>query len=470
MTSGPPSVPNMIPILRRPARPRLARPEASIDRKLLGPLHFRVSVGIQRRLGALTLAATFVAVPARADIPVVELTGVVHAVSAAHVVSALERAAASGAPLVVLRLDTPGGLDTSMRQIIQRFLGADVPVIVYVTPAGGRAASAGALITMAAHLAVMTPGTTIGAATPVNAESGETASDKVINDAAAYAESIATQRGRNKDFAVATVREGKAVPADEAVTLDAVDFLARDRDELLSAVHLRQVRLDSGRTATINTAGATTVDYDFGLLRELLQIVADPNLAFLFLSIGTLAVVYEAASPGMGLSGVVGVILLILGFYALSVLPVNVAGIALLILAAALFAAEVIHPGVAVFAVGGAIALALAGLFLFQGEGVGVSPAVFVPTAAVVGVGAVFAGRLAWKARRSPPVSGESTLTGREATVARMDGAVGMVFVEGAWWRARGPELLVGQRVRVIGRDGLTLLVEGLQVEGVTDG
>ncbi|HZM79812.1 MAG TPA: nodulation protein NfeD [Candidatus Limnocylindrales bacterium] len=422
-----------------------------------------------RWLAAL-LAFGFAAAPAAAfaqqpTVLVVRIEGVITPVVADVLTDAVAEAERGHHQALLVELDTPGGLDTSMRQIIQRFLGADVPVIVYVTPAGGRAASAGALITIAAHLAVMTPGTTIGASTPVNAETGEKASDKVINDAAAYAESIAVQRGRNKDFAIATVREGRAVSAEEAVTVDAVDFLARDRDEVLSTVHLRQVRLASGRTVTMNTVGAKTVEFDFGLLRRLLQIIADPNLAFLFLSIGTLAVVYEAASPGMGLSGVIGVILLILGFYALSVLPVNVAGIALLVLAGALFAAEVIHPGVAVFAVGGAIALALAGVFLFQGEGMGVSPAVFVPTAAVVGLGALFAGRLAWKARRSPPISGESTLTGQEATVSRMDGDVGMVFVEGAWWRARGPDLLVGQRVRVVGRDGLTL-----RVEGVADG
>lgn len=392
---------------------------------------------------------------------VVRIEGVITPVLADVVEDAVSAAERGHHQALLVELDTPGGLDISMRQIIQRFLAADVPVIVYVTPAGGRAASAGALITMAAHIAVMTPGTTIGASTPVNAETGETASDKVINDAAAYAESIAAQRGRSKEFAVDAVRHGKAVSADEAVTLDAVDFLARDRDDLLNAVHLRQIKLGSGRTATINTAGAKTIDYELGVLRQLLQIIADPNLAFLFLSIGTLAVVYEAASPGMGLSGIVGVILLVLGFYALSVLPVNVAGVALLILAGALFAAEVIHPGVAVFAVGGAIALALAGVFLFQGEGVGVSPAVFVPTAAVIGIGALFAGRLAWRARRSPPISGESTLRGQEATVARIDGETAMVFVEGAWWRAQGAGLAVGQRVRVVGRDGLTLKVDG---------
>ncbi|HEX6686944.1 MAG TPA: nodulation protein NfeD [Candidatus Limnocylindrales bacterium] len=413
-------------------------------------------------------AAAFAQAP---TVLVVRIDGVITPVIADVLADAVGEAERGRHQALLVELDTPGGLDTSMRQIIQRFLGADVPVIVYVSPSGGRAASAGALITMSSHVAAMAPGTTIGAATPVNAETGETATDKVINDAAAFAESVAAQRGRSTEFAIATVREGKAVAADEAVRLDAVDFLAADRQDLLATVHLRQVRLAT-RTVTLNTSAAQVVEYDFGLLRRLLQIVADPNIAFLFLSIGTLAVIYEAASPGMGLSGVIGVILLILGFYALSVLPVNVAGVALLILAGALFAAEVIHPGVAVFAVGGSISLALAGVFLFQGGGVGVSPAVFVPTAAVVGLGAVFAGRLAWKARRSPPVSGASTLAGLEATVARMDGEVGMVFVEGAWWQARGAgagaDLVVGQRVKVTGRDGLTLTVE--RVEGVADG
>jgi membrane-bound serine protease (ClpP class) len=411
--------------------------------------------------GAL-LAAPGVAVAQASTVLVTTVDGPITPVVAQHLIDGVEETAAGGHQALLVELDTPGGLDTSMRQIIKAFLAANTPVIVYVTPPGGRAASAGALITFSAHLAVMAPGTTIGAATPVNAETGETASDKVINDAAAFAESVARQRGRNLDFAVATVREGRAVTADEAVRIGAVDLIADDRAGLLAAVDGRTVTVAGGGQVTLDTADARTVDYEMGLLRQLLAVIADPNLAFLFLSIGTLALIYELATPGMGLGGVTGAILLILGFFALSVLPVNVAGIALLVLAGALFAAEVFTPGVGVFATGGAITLLVSGLFLFEDDAVRVNPAVLLPTALVVGGGTVLAGRLAWRARKNPPLSGPQTLLGAVATVNAAAGTTGRIRVEGAWWNARSPDsdLHDGQTVRVLEVQGLTLMVE----------
>jgi membrane-bound serine protease (ClpP class) len=266
----------------------------------------------------------------------------------------------------LVELDTPGGLDSSMRQISQAFLNARVPVVVYVTPAGARAASAGAIITFSAHVAAMAPGTTIGAATPVDLQGGEI-SDKVINDAAAFAEAVAAERGRSTTFAVDTVRKGRAVTADQAVRLGAVDLVAADRAGLLEALDGRQVEVAPGTTVTLQTAGAELVEHELSWTRSLLGWLADPNLAFLFLSIGTLAVIYELASPGMGLGGVIGAVLLVLGFVSLSVLPVNLAGLLLLALAAALFIAELFAPGIGVFAGGGTIALVLAGLLLFDG-------------------------------------------------------------------------------------------------------
>jgi membrane-bound serine protease (ClpP class) len=404
--------------------------------------------------GAAAAASTTVLV-ARVDGPITPVV-------AEYLIDGVREAATGGHRALLVELDTPGGLDTSMRDIIQAFLAAETPVIVYVTPAGGRAASAGALITFSAHVAAMTPGTTIGAATPVNAETGETASDKVINDAAAFAESIARQRGRDTDFAVATVRQGRAVTAEEAHRLGAVDLLATDRAALLAALHGRTITLAGGRQVTLDTAAAGAVNHDMGLLRRLLALIADPNLAFLFLSIGTLAVIYELATPGMGLGGVTGAILLILGFFALSVLPVNVAGVALLVLAAALFAAEVFTPGIGVFAAGGTIALVVADLFLFDDASVRVDPAVLLPTAAVVGGGSLLAGRLAWRARRAPPVSGPRTLLGATATVSAAAGDTARIRLEGAWWNARSPggALHDGQTVRVVDRHGLTLIVQ----------
>ncbi|GAA1394174.1 nodulation protein NfeD [Catellatospora coxensis] len=423
------------------------------------------SIGV-RLLALATLAlVSFCPATARAasdEVLAVRVDGPITPVAAGYVTDAVRQAEDLGAPALLLELDTPGGLDTSMRDMVQALLAAKVPVVVYVSPPGARAASAGALITFAAHVAAMAPGTTIGAATPVDAQTGQKASDKVINDAAAFAESVAAERGRDTGFAVDTVRQGRAVPAAEALRLGAVDLIAADRPALLSSLDGRAVTLADGSTVTLRTAGATVTDYAPGWARQLLGVLADPTLAFLFLSLGTLAVMYELAAPGHGFSGAVGVILLILGFFALSVLPVSVAGLALLALAAGLFAAELFAPGIGVFAAGGAIALVLAGVFLFEGT-LRVNPAVLVPTALIVGAGSMIAGRLAWRARRGPPVSGAGTLIGATAPVtAATDGGTD-VHLQGAWWAAEsadGAPLRPGQQVRVVGMDGLRLLVE----------
>lgn len=390
--------------------------------------------------------------------------GAITPVVADYLVNGIREAERGGHEAFLVEIDTPGGLDTSMRKIVGAFLDADVPVVVYVAPSGARAASAGALIAFSAHVAAMAPGTTIGAATPVDLQGGDI-SDKIINDAAAFAESVTAQRGRNTDFAVDAVREGRAATADEAHEIGAVDLIAPDRAALLAALDGRTVMLDAATTVTLHAVDAAVVDYDFGRFRQLLQLIADPNLAFLFLSVGTLAVIYELASPGAGFGGIVGSILLILGFFALSVLPVNVAGIALLVLAAALFVAELFVPGVGVFAAGGVVALVLAGVFMFQ-ESVGVSPAVLLPTAVIVGGGALLAGRLAWRARRSRPVSGRELLIGHETVIRHMVGnTVGQVLMEGGWWtaRSRGEPLREGETVRVVALEGLTLIVEPVQ-------
>lgn len=393
---------------------------------------------------------------------VARVDGPITPVVAGYLSDAVRDAAGDGHRALLVELDTPGGLDTSMRQIIKAFLGSRTPVIVYVWPSGGRAASAGALITFSAHIAAMAPGTTIGAATPVNAQTGETAGDKVINDAAAFAESIARERGRNTDFAVATVREGRAVTAAEALRLGAVDLVSPDPHALLTAVDGRTVTVAGGQPVTLQTADARIVEADLGWQREILGVIADPNLAFLLLSIGTLALIYELATPGMGLGGVAGAIMLVLGFFALSVLPVNLAGLALVVLACALFAAEVLTPGVGVFAAGGAIALAVAGLFLFDDAGARVDLVVLLPTVLVVGGGSLLAGKLAWRARKAPPSTGVQTLLGTTAVVRAAHGHAGQVHLEGGWWNVHSPDtdLHDGQTVRVVGVQNLTLTVE----------
>ncbi len=387
-------------------------------------------------------------------------------VVADHLVDGVRRAKAEGHQALLVQLNTPGGLDASMRKIVQSFLGADVPVVVHVAPQGARAASAGALITFSAHMAAMAPGTTIGAATPVDLQGGGKAKQKVIEDAAAFATSVAERRGRNTEFAEAAVREGKAITARKAVDSNVADLIAANRGELLAEIDGSTVTLATGTEVTLRTTNAAVAQHEMGLFTNLRQVLANPNLAFLFISIGALGLIFELASPGAGIGGAIGAVLLILGFFSLAVLPVNVAGILLLVLAVALFVAELFAPGVGAFAGGGAIALAAAGLFLFEGP-FEVDPAVLWPTAVVIGLGTVLAGRLALRARKATPVTGGSGLIGQEAVVTEADGEHGRARVEGAWWNVRGDRqpLAEGQRVRVVDVQDLTLVVASISRE-----
>jgi membrane-bound serine protease (ClpP class) len=394
------------------------------------------------------------------SIVVVAVDGVITPVMADHVRDALDLAEREGHQALLVELDTPGGLDTSMRDIVQSLLNSGVPVVVYVSPQGARAASAGAIITLASHVAAMAPGTSIGAATPIDIEGGDL-TQKVINDAASYAESIAEQRGRNVEFAIDTVREGRSAAANEALDLGVVDLIALDRAELLDALDGRAVALAPGKTVTLRAADAELLEVELGLARSVLQWLADPNLAFLFISIGTLAILYELANPGFGGGAIVGVILLVLAFTALSVFPVNAAGVILLVLAAGLFVTELFVPGIGVFAAGGTAALVLAGLFLFRGP-IGVDPIVLLPTAVVAGGGALTLGRVAWRSRRLAGSTGAEGIVGSRGTVRSVEGDQALVFVQGAWWTARAADVALrpGEPIRVVEMDGLRLIVE----------
>jgi membrane-bound serine protease (ClpP class) len=407
--------------------------------------------------------------PGEPRVLVTTLSDTIGPVTADHLRDGVGRAERGGHGAYIVLLDTPGGLDTSTRRIVQRFLDADVPVVVYVSPRGARAASAGAFITYAAHVAAMAPGTAIGAATPVGLEGGDV-EQKVINDAAALAESIARARDRDIDFAVDMVREARSASAAEALEIGAVDVVASSLEELLEHLDGTQVELRGGRTVTLEVAGAAVETHDMGLFRRILQVLADPNLAFLFLSLGTLGIIYELASPGAGAGGVIGVILIVLAMFSLAVLPVDVTGLLFLALAVALFVGELFAPGIGVFAFLGAGSLVLSGLFLFDDEpGLDVSLAVILPTALVMGLATVLAGRLVWRARQEPPsTTGAGPLLGRTVVIRRVDGDEASVVVDGSWWRVRtGVSVAVGDVLRVVDVDGLTLVAEP---EGSTTG
>lgn len=411
---------------------------------------------------ALGIASPLAAQATQPTVLVAAVKGVITPVMANHVAATLDRAESAGHVAAVFTVDTPGGLDSSMRKIVQRILAARVPVVVYVSPQGARAASAGAIIALSAHVSAMAPGTAIGASTPVDLEGGDV-ERKVVNDAAAFAESLARLRDRNVQFAVDTVREGRSASAVEAVEIGAVDLLSPTLPELLDAIDGREV-IVADEPVVLRTAGAAVEEFEMSLLRRIQQVLADPTLAFLFMSLGTLGIIYEIASPGIGAGGILGAILVLLGLFSLSVLPVNAVGLLLLALAAGLFLAELFAPGVGVAAAGGTVALVLSGIFLFRDTpGFGVSLAVVAPVAIVVGGAVVLAGRLVVRSRASvSTTTGPGLFTGRLVTVRHAEGTRGQTFVEGAWWnlRSSGRELVEGDEVCVVGVEGLDLIVE----------
>ncbi|MGH8899855.1 MAG: NfeD family protein [Egibacteraceae bacterium] len=380
---------------------------------------------------------------------VTRVEGPITQVTADQVADAVTAAEKADHEALVVELDTPGGLATSMQSIVEDLLSADVPVVVYVTPPGARATSAGAVITFAGNIAAMAPATRIGGAAP-----------KVVEDVAASVASIAQRRGRKAGFTVETVGKGRSVTADEALKLGAIDLIAQDRTELLDRIDGRVVTLGNSSTVRLHTAGAQVAEFKMSATRRLLQWLANPNLAFLFISLGGLALLIELATPGGGLAGTVGVILLVLGFIALSVLPTSVAGLILLALAGAMFVAELYVPGIGVFGGAGVLALVFAGLLLFQRPtGVGVGLVVLLPLTILVGLGVVLVGRLTWRTRKMP--HGAGSIRGAIGVVQSASDHTGQVVVHGTLWQARsmnGP-LQVGERVRVVELEGMELIV-----------
>jgi membrane-bound serine protease (ClpP class) len=418
-------------------------------------------------LGTGGVAAQTVATddPSR-SVATTTVDGAITPVTAEHLEDTAAEAARQGHQALVVLLDTPGGSLDATRRIAQGFLDAPLPIVVYVSPSGADAGSAGTFITYAAHLAAMAPATTIGAATPVDMEGGEVG-DKIVQNAAAFAETLAEERGRDVDFAIASVVEGRSVTARTALDEGVIDLIATDLEQLLADLDGLEVDVRGVGTVVLATADATVVELEMTGVRSILAVLADPNLAFIFLSLGTLAILYEIANPGLGLGGVVGVICLVLAMFALSVLPVNWAGAVLMLVAAVMFITELFIPGVGVGAAGGTAALLLGGLFLFQDQsGIGVDWWVLVPTAAVTFGLAVFAGVLVARSRGRTSTAGSDDLVGRRLTVEDVAAGTPRARVSGTYWRVRPveghPPLRDGDRVEVVARDNLDLLVARL--------
>ena len=378
---------------------------------------------------------------------------------------------------VVIRLDTPGGLLSSTRDIVQRILGAEVPVAVYVSPGGARAASAGTFITAAANFAVMAPGTNIGAASPI-AAGGEdvptTLEKKIEEDTRALIRSIADVRERNSQALEETVTEARAYTASEALELDVIDLVANDLDELLDTIDGREVILDSGREVTLQTADAELVFNNMNLIERFLDLIADPNIALLLLSLGSLAIFIEIINPGVIFPGVFGVISLLLGFFSLSVIPFNWAGVALIMFAFILFGLEIFVPSGGILGGGGVVALILGGLLLTSGNPpeFQVSRWLIIGLATAMGAIVVFVLVNLVRIRMMPVQVGVETMIGHEAVARSALDPEGIVFLEGETWSAESEEGTIqsGERVVITEVHGLRLKVRKQQQQQQPEG
>jgi membrane-bound serine protease (ClpP class) len=441
---------------------------ASVEQRHSRTVNRRLSVAVVWLGIALLGLGTARNVDAAAgEVRVLNVDGIINPISARYVARGIEEAAEAGDAAVLIELDTPGGLLDATQEITGAMLNARLPLIVYVTPAGTHAASAGTFVTMAGHVAAMAPSTRIGAATPVSGEGQEIPEDlrtKIINDTAAYARSIAEARGRNADWAEDAVRDGVSVGAEEAVELGVVDLVAADRDELLAAVDGMTVRLLDG-DATLDLADAAVVEAPMSPFEEVLKVLSDPNIALILLSLGTLGIYFELSNPGAFFPGIFGAIALILALFSLGTLPINYAGLALLLFGLALLGAEIWVASGGVLGVGGAIAFVLGALILIDDSRapfLEVSrPLIFGITLALVAF-VLFALRAVMRTRRRPAYIGGGDMIGREGSLR----GTSSVFVEGELWRARpvsaDTTLKPGDRVRIIGREGLDLIVEPL--------
>lgn len=411
----------------------------------------------------------------------VRARGVINPSLAHYLVRAIDQAEQDGRAAVVIEIDTPGGLDSSMRQIIQRILASSVPVVLYVSPPGSRAASAGVYITYSAHVSAMAPNTNIGSATPVAmGENGEQQMSpemraKVTNDAVAYIRSLAEQRGRNADWGEKAVREGANVTAQEAARTGVVDLVANDLDDLLRQVDGRTVTTAKG-PVTLRTAGAPVERIEMGLVDELLHAIGDPTIAYILISLGTMGMFFELSNPGSILPGVAGGICLLLGFYALGTLPVNYAGLALIGFAFLLFVVDVFAPSHGILTLGGLVSFVLGSLLLFNvpeaAPWIGLSLWTILAVTAVMGGFFVIVAQLVARSHGLKPAVGREALIGQVGRAKTALAPDGMVWVESALWEAtaEGGEVPVGARVEVTAVDGLHLLVRPVDLPVSTPG
>ncbi|MBI3637303.1 MAG: nodulation protein NfeD [Candidatus Rokubacteria bacterium] len=411
---------------------------------------------------AVLLPVAACAAPAPVNTIVIE--GVINPVTLRLVETAIARAQSDGAQALVIQLDTPGGLERSMRAIAQRLLGAEVPVVVYVAPTGARAASAGVFITMAAHVAAMAPATNIGAAHPVALGGGadKESMKKIENDSVAFIRTIALERGRNADWAEKAVRESVSVTERDAVKLNVVDLIAESMPDLLAKIDGRQIKT-AKRTVTLATRAAAVRPIEIGFRDRFLNVITDPNVAYVLMMLGMLGLFFELSNPGVILPGVVGGISLILAFFAFQSLPINFAGLLLLLFGIVLLVAEIKIVSHGVLAIGGIIAMALGSVMLFDAPEAGfrVSWTVLVPTVGMTAGLLLFVLAAGIRALRRRPLLGSAGLIGQTGVAREPLAPAGHVMIHGELWNAvaDGGPVDEGAQVRVVDVQGLTLKV-----------
>ncbi len=400
-------------------------------------------------------------------IVVLRIDGAITPVLAGYLERGIERAEDEGASAIIIQMDTPGGLDTAMRDIIQDIINARVPVIVYVSPSGARAASAGTYITLAAHVAAMAPNTVIGAATPVqmggDGEMSDELKKKIINDAAAYIRSLAESHGRNAEWAETAVRKGVSITEQEALELNVIDMVAADLDALITQLDGKQVTMLDGSVVTLQTEGASINRIDMTTIEEFLYAISDPNIAFILLSLAMLGIFVEITNPGLIFPGVVGGICGILAFYSLGQLPVNWAGVLLIVLAFALFVGEVLTITFGLFTAGGVVALVLGALILFPGGSLvfRVNPWLIATMAILIGSLFAFVVSRVIGVHRRQASTGREELVGKKAVVKVALDPEGTVFFKGERWNAVSEKgrMEPGEEVIITKVDSLKLWV-----------
>ena len=396
---------------------------------------------------------------------IIEVADAISPGTAEFIGSGIDKAEQSGAACVIIELDTPGGLAESMRIIVQRLLNSKIPVVVYVSPRGARAASAGVMITMAADIAAMAPGTNIGAAHPVGAGGKDIEgkmNEKVINDMVAHAKSVAESRGRNVKWVEDAIRESVSVTETEALKENVIDVIAKDTDDLIRQINGREVK-DKG---ILKLDDADKVVFEESLRSKILRTISNPNIAYILMMIGLAGLYFELSHPGAIFPGVIGGICLILAFFAMQTLPVNYAGILLIVLAIIFFIMEMKITSYGLLSIAGVVSLLLGSLMLFEGTGpdMALSWGVLLPTLLTISGFFVVVAGLVFKAHKSKPTTGSRGLIGEIGIVKQALAPEGKVFVHGELWNAKAKEPLEEKtRVRVVKVDRLMLEVEPVE-------